>query len=98
MPAASDKKSDDSNNLVVTKLNIKIIDNDKNTELHYLAAAGQTDKISKNLIDRQRIDIENYLGWTALMMACTNRHFSTVKLLLELGADPSRKNKFGKMT
>lgn len=78
------------------KLNNNVVDNDKNTEFHYLAACGQTDKISRDLVVRQRIDIENYLGWTALMMACKNGYLETVKLLLDMGSDPSKKNKFGK--
>lgn len=84
-----------SSTSATTKLNIKIVDNDKNTKLHYLAACGHVDKISRNSIEKQRIDIENSLGWTPLMMACKNGYLDMIKLLLELGADPSRKNKFG---
>lgn len=97
MAATTEAKPEvSSSTSAVTKLNLKIIDDDKNTQLHYYAACGYMDRISRNLIDRQKIDIENYLGWTALMMACKNGHLDTVKLLLELGADPSRKNRFSK--
>lgn len=97
MAATNETKPEvSSSTSVVTKLNLKIMDDDKNTQLHYYAARGQTDKISRNLIDRQKIDIENYLGWTSLMMACKNGHLDMVKLLLDLGADPSRKNRFSK--
>lgn len=85
-----------STTVVTPKLNTEIIDDDKNTKLHYLAAFGKWDKISKKQIDRQKIDIENYLGWTSLMMACRNGFLEMVKMLLDFGADPSRKNKFGK--
>uniref|UniRef100_A0A4W4EAU6 Clp ATPase C-terminal domain-containing protein n=1 Tax=Electrophorus electricus TaxID=8005 RepID=A0A4W4EAU6_ELEEL len=34
------------------------------------------------------------LGWTALMVACMNRHHNVVKVLLEAGADPNLGDEF----
>lgn len=98
MATTNDPKpdADSSTAPVTTKLNVKIIDNDKNTQLHYYGARGLTDRVSRDLVDRQKIDIENYLGWTSLMMACKNGYIEMVNTLLDLGADPSRKNRFGK--
>lgn len=75
---------------------MEIVDNDKNTQLHYYAAHGNIDEFKKAYTKDQKIDVENYLGWTPLMMACHNGHLEMVKLLLEFNADASKSNKFGK--
>lgn len=74
---------------------LTIIDDDKNTELHYAAASGDVDAVMNLLTNCSKIDLENYLGWTPMMMACRNGHVNIVKLLLEHRGDTTRKNKFG---
>ncbi|KAJ8961271.1 hypothetical protein NQ318_008956 [Aromia moschata] len=72
----------------------QIIDDDKNTKLHYYAALGEEEKLVKQLETVQKVDVENYLGWTPLMMACKNGHLNVVNLLLHHRADASKKNRF----
>ncbi|XP_056630827.1 26S proteasome non-ATPase regulatory subunit 10-like [Diorhabda sublineata] len=71
-----------------------LIDDDKNTILHYAAARGKDEEFKK-CIKFEELNMENYLGWTPLMMACRNKQVKTVKLLLQLGGDVTRINKFG---
>ncbi|KAL3290082.1 hypothetical protein HHI36_023451 [Cryptolaemus montrouzieri] len=69
---------------------------EKNTVLHFSAAHGIVSDIMRDLqLPNQKIDDENFMGWTPLMMAVRNGHVEAVKTLLEKGADVSRKNKFG---
>ncbi|XP_018567205.1 ankyrin-1-like [Anoplophora glabripennis] len=78
----------------VKKVVPTIIDDDKNTKLHYSAAVGK-EELLKDLESEQKIDTENYLGWTPLMMACRNGHLNAVELLLNHRADATKKNKYG---
>lgn len=78
------------------KVSAVIIDDDKNIKLHYSAAAGDEEELLKDLENEPKIDIENYLGWTPLMMACRNGHLNIVQLLLNHRADATKKNKYGK--
>lgn len=71
-------------------------DDDRNTDLHYAAANGNLDKVINELSLGQKIDAENYLGWTPLMMAVRRGHWNVVQYLLEHRADATRKNFFGK--
>ncbi|KAK9889132.1 hypothetical protein WA026_004401 [Henosepilachna vigintioctopunctata] len=69
---------------------------DKNTNLHFSSAVGQIDTFSRDLeASDQKIDAENFMGWTPLMMAVRNGHIDIVKILLEKGADITKKNKLG---
>ncbi|XP_044764887.1 uncharacterized protein LOC123321390 [Coccinella septempunctata] len=69
---------------------------DKNSRLHFSAAFGKIDTIKQDLESPdQKIDAENFMGWTPLMMAIRNGHIEAVKLLLEKGADITKKNKLG---
>ncbi|KAJ3656179.1 hypothetical protein Zmor_015275 [Zophobas morio] len=72
-----------------------IIDDDQNTKLHYAAALDNVEEINKIIASRQKLDPENYLGWTPLMMAIRNENASAVDTLLLHGANPIKKNKFG---
>ena len=65
------------------------------TALHYAAAAG-CDAIVKNLLENAAyIDAESPNKTTPLMMAVRGSHLTTVRLLLEEGADPTLKNERG---
>ena len=72
-----------------------IIDDDQNTKLHYAAALDNVEEINKIIASKQKLDPENYLGWTPLMMAIRNENASAVDTLLLHGANPIKKNKFG---
>ncbi|CAH0555234.1 unnamed protein product [Brassicogethes aeneus] len=78
-----------------SKNKVEIIDDDKNTKLHYGCVLGNKERVLKELEKCLKVDIENYLGWTPLMMACRNGHLEIVKLLLDKKADATKKNKFG---
>ncbi|KAJ8915651.1 hypothetical protein NQ315_003435 [Exocentrus adspersus] len=83
---------------VVAKKSISnlIVDEDKNTIFHHLAASGNEEEMKIIYSETEtKIDTENYLGWTSLMMACRNGHLNVVKLLLNYRADATKKNKYG---
>ncbi|XP_072376895.1 uncharacterized protein [Diabrotica undecimpunctata] len=71
-----------------------LIDDDKNTCLHHSAARGIDEDFKKG-IKYEDLNLQNYLGWTPLMMACRNKHVNTVKVILDLGGDATKNNKFG---
>lgn len=71
-------------------------DEDKNTKLHDLAARNQIEAIKPILQAGCKLDAENFLGWTPLMMAARNGNFQIVKMLIEYKADATRKNAYGK--
>lgn len=74
----------------------KLIDDDRNTKLHYVAAQNDVDGIKAYLRNEsQVIDPQNYMGWTPLMMACRRGHFEAVKCLLVHRANATIVNNFG---
>jgi hypothetical protein len=63
--------------------------------LHYAATGGQLE-IIRVLIERHAfIDAESPNGTTPLMMAARMKHPQAVRLLIELGADPTMRNQSG---
>lgn len=69
---------------------------DKNTNLHFSSATGIIDQMKEDLKDKnQKIDAENFMGWTPLMFAVRNGQIEATKLLLEKGADVTKKNNMG---
>ena len=63
--------------------------------IHLAALYGRTD-FCKFLLDfGASVDQLGEDSYTALMLACQDEHVETVRLLLEYGADPNRKNKEG---
>lgn len=87
--------TENSETTALKRVSAIIIDDDKNTKLHYSAAAGKEEELLKDLENEQKVDVENYLGWTPLMMGCRNGHINVVQLLLKCGADATKKNKYG---
>lgn len=86
------------NDKIVLKNNkTTIIDEDNNTLLHYAAGLDRAEIVERELMDGQKINAENYLGWTALMMAARNGHTKLVRSLIEYGADTTKRNKYGKL-
>ncbi|XP_050309806.1 uncharacterized protein LOC126745830 [Anthonomus grandis grandis] len=74
----------------------KLIDNDRNTQLHYLAAKNDVTGITNYLNNESPVvDPENYFGWTPLMMACRKGHFEAMKVLLRFKANATKQNKYG---
>lgn len=71
-------------------------DDDRNTNLHYAAANGNVEEILNELSHGQKIDAENYLGWTPLMMAVRKGQYKAAVTLLDHKADATKKNYFGK--
>lgn len=65
------------------------------TALHYAAAIGSDDIVRMLLEESAYIDAESPNGTTPLMMAAGSGRLTTVKLLLDEGADPSIKNNIG---
>jgi ankyrin repeat protein len=84
-----------SNEEYIRRNKVVIIDDDKNTRLHYAAALDNVAEIEKIVATKQKLDPENYLGWTPLMMAVRNANPDAINLLLKHGADATKKNKFG---
>lgn len=72
------------------------VDDDRNRNIHIAAARGDEALVKKEIQRGAKVDIENYLGWTPLMMAVRNGHYKVTSLLLQHRADATRKNKFGK--
>ncbi|GJQ69778.1 hypothetical protein Trydic_g22337 [Trypoxylus dichotomus] len=68
---------------------------DTDVKLHYAAAFNEIDNVKELLESGCKIDAENSLGWTPLMMAARNGHFDMVKFLIENKADATRKNAYG---
>lgn len=72
------------------------IDEDKNTQLHYVAAQGNMEEVKKEIEENgHEVDPVNYLGWTPLIMATRYGHKAVVEYLVEKRADSTRKNRFG---
>lgn len=71
------------------------IDDDRNRPIHVAAAGGDENWVCKELNRGAKVDVENYLGWTPLMMATRNGHLKVATLLLQYKADATKKNKFG---
>lgn len=88
----------DNQDKIVTSLQIsKPLDEEKNTALHYAATQGDEIEV-QNLIDKKhKIDPENFLGWTPLMVAAKNGHLEIINILLNNHADSSRTNKYGNL-
>lgn len=84
-----------SNEEYIRRNKVIIVDDDKNTKLHYAAALGNIEEIDKIVAKKQKLDPENYLGWTPLMMAIRHSNSMAMDILLNNGADASKKNKFG---
>ncbi|XP_066249472.1 fibronectin type 3 and ankyrin repeat domains 1 protein [Euwallacea similis] len=73
----------------------KLIDNDRNTELHYAAAANDVERMAKYLkTESNFIDPRNYLGWSPLLMAARRGHLEAVKYLLSRGANATVRNSY----
>jgi ankyrin repeat protein len=65
------------------------------TALHYAAAVGNDDIVRMLLEESAYIDAESPNSTTPLMMAAGSGRLSTVKLLLDEGADATLKNNIG---
>ncbi len=63
-------------------------------ELHDAARAGDQQRVSELLRSGRAVDEATRYGVTALFFACDRGHLEVVKLLLDAGADPARKDKF----
>lgn len=72
------------------------VDDDRNRNIHMAAAHGDENWILLEIERGAKVDIENYLGWTPLMMAVRNGHYKVASILLQHRADATKKNKFGK--
>lgn len=71
-------------------------DTDGDTLLHFAAGTGRYNLLIKYLNAGNDINVVNNLGWTPLMQACRNGHYSCVKFLIENGANIEANNYFGK--
>ncbi|MGD9945469.1 MAG: ankyrin repeat domain-containing protein [Burkholderiaceae bacterium] len=65
------------------------------TPLHYAASGGHTEIVRYLLEQSAYIDAQSPNRTTPLMMAARQQHVSTVKLLIEAGADPTPRNDAG---
>jgi ankyrin repeat protein len=63
--------------------------------LHYAAANGHDDVVALLLDHSAYIDAASPNGTTPLMMAARGNHITTMKVLLDGGADPRLKNQIG---
>jgi ankyrin repeat protein len=70
---------------------------DKMSEQDFLdaAARGDADAVRAALQQGLNVDTADQYGNTALMMACARTQKETCKILLEAGASPDHKNKYG---
>jgi ankyrin repeat protein len=68
---------------------------DRGTALHYAVHRLPTKFLELFLQNKAQIDIQNYDGITALGMAARYGNEDKTTLLLEKGADPNLRNKFG---
>ena len=71
-------------------------DDEKNTPLHFAAAFGNMDALRKEIESGHKIDPENYMGWTPLMMAVRHGFFDAASYLIEQRADATKLNGYGK--
>jgi ankyrin repeat protein len=69
----------------------------KMTEQEFMDAAanGDADAVTAGLEQGLRPDITDRYGNTALMMACARAQSEVCRILLEAGASPEHKNRFG---
>jgi uncharacterized protein len=63
--------------------------------LHYAAANGHDDVVALLLDHSAYVDAASPNGTTPLMMAARGNHLTTMKILLDGGADPRLKNQIG---
>jgi ankyrin repeat protein len=91
------------NNVAVVKLLLdrgaspRMIDSSGDTCLHH-SARGRCIRVLRLLLRRTTLDPNfcNFLGETALHLSCASASFTSVKFLLDSGADPSLQAKSGK--
>ncbi|KAI9362386.1 DIL domain-containing protein [Pilaira anomala] len=71
-------------------------ENDGSTPLIYASCFGKIDVARFLLQVGANVDVQDKIGWTALMWATTNGHGQIVKLLLEYSASSSTKSRSGR--
>lgn len=76
---------------------IEVIDESKNTNLHKLALNGEHYELTK-FEAGSKIDTPNAYGLTPLMLAARFGQLEAIKVLLDLRADATKVNKYGKIT
>ena len=73
--------------------------NQSDTVIHKLSAQGKFEKLQKLLESKpnsaRHITEKNSRGYSPLHLACQNGHSETAMVLLENGAMPNAKDKFG---
>ena len=76
--------------LLKAKADPNITDTDGDTSLHAAIAADCSEEIIQEIIDHgAEINAVNKRGRTALLLSCFYRQMDSVKVLLEVGADPT---------